>query len=152
MPLRQHWGQHLPSSREADLANPYSQKRHWAVATSVLIVASVGGAIGINFIWLNPVTHLGGNVINSATTQTVTGDAIVYQFGTIQLEITATNGTIETINELQASTSSGWEQSIPLLREAALKAQSADFGNMSGATFVTEAYQKALASAISKLS
>lgn len=132
-------------------ANPFTKKRPWVKSTLVLVVVSVGGALGINFFWLNPVVDLGGTASDATKTQTVTGDAIEYRYGTVQLGITATNGKIETINEIQATATSGWEQAIPVLHDEALKAQKADFGNLSGATYVTEAYQQAFASAISKL-
>ena len=40
---------------------------------------------------------------------------------------------------------------IPILNQEAMKAQSASFGNLSGATFTTDAYKQALSSAMSKL-
>ncbi len=132
-------------------ANPFTKKRPWVTSTIVMIGTSVGGALGINFLWLNPVTDLGGSASDATQTQTVTGNAIEYRYGTVQLEITATNGVIEQIKEVQASASRGWDQAIPVLHDEALKAQKADFGNLSGATFTTDAYQEALASAISKL-
>lgn len=117
-----------------------------------MVLASIGGAFGINTIWLNPKVDTSGTVSTAAKTQTVKGDAIQYRYGVIELEITATNGKIEKIHEIQATASPNWMSAIPVLHDAALKAQKADFGNLSGATFSTQAYQQALASAISKLS
>ena len=116
-----------------------------------MVATSIGGAFGINAIWLNPQTNNSGSAESATKTQTVRSDAIEYRYGTIELEITATAGKIEKITELQATTSSGWQSAIPVLNEEALKSQKADFGNLSGATFTTQAYQQALANAISKL-
>jgi uncharacterized protein with FMN-binding domain len=69
----------------------------------------------------------------------------------IELEVTATAGKIESITELQATASPGFDQAIPILNQEAMKAQSASFGNLSGATFTTDAYKQALSSAMSKL-
>jgi uncharacterized protein with FMN-binding domain len=133
-------------------ANRYSKKRPWITSTIVMVVASIGGAFGINAIWLNPATNNSGSADAATKTQTVRGEAIQYRYGVIELEVTATAGKIEKITEVQATATPGYEQAFPLLNEAALKAQKADFGNLSGATFSTVAYQEALASALSKLS
>lgn len=116
-----------------------------------MIAASIGGAFGINAIWLNPATDTSGSADNATKTQTVKSDVIQYRYGAVELEVTATAGKIEKITELQATTSPGWESAVPILNQEAIKSQKADFGNLSGATFTTQAYQQALASAISKL-
>ncbi len=131
--------------------NRYSKKRPWILSTTIMIAASIGGAFGINAIWLNPNTDTSGSADNATKTQTVKSDVIQYRFGAVELEVTATAGKIEKINELQATTSPGWESAVPILNQEAIKTQKADFGNLSGATFTTQAYQQALASAISKL-
>lgn len=133
------------------MANPYTKKRPWVTSTIVLVIASIGGAVGINNLWLNPSTDLSGSADGTTGTKTVSGDAIEYRYGVVQLEVTATNGKIEKIAEVQATASSGYMQAFPYLNEMALKAQSADFGNLSGATFSSEAYAQALASALNKL-
>jgi uncharacterized protein with FMN-binding domain len=81
----------------------------------------------------------------------VTGDLIDYRYGAIQLEVTATAGKIDSIKEIQASASSGYESVFPLLNEAALAAQGTDFANVSGATYASDAYKEALANTLSKL-
>ena len=141
----------MPSSKDLKLANPHSKKRPWIFSTMVMVAASVGGAIGINALWLNPATDTSGSAAGATKTQTVKGDPVEYRYGVIELEVTATAGKIEKITELQASASPGWDQAIPVLNEEAMKAQSASFGNLSGATFTTAAYQQALSSALSKL-
>lgn len=140
----------MPNSKDL-LANPYTKKRPWVSSTIFLVLASVAGAFGINYLWLNPVSDLSGSADGTTSTKTVTGDAIEYRYGVVQLEVTATNGKIEKINEVQATASSGYMEAFPYLNEMALKAQSADFGNLSGATFSTEAYAQALSSALNKL-
>ena len=130
------------------------QKRNWLGGLLALLSLSVGGAFAINSN-LNPQTA--GTPASTAsstvaTPQTVTGDAIQYRYGVIQLKITETAGKITDLTEVQATTSGpGYEQAIPLLHDAALSASSANFGNVSGATFSSDAYKQALASAISKL-
>lgn len=132
-------------------ANRFTKKRPWILSTIIMVAASIGGAFGINAIWLNPATDNSGSADAATKTQTVKGDAIEYRYGVIELEVTATAGKIEKITEVQATATDSWLAVVPLLNEAALEAQKADFGNVSGATFTTQAYQQALASALSKL-
>lgn len=128
-----------------------NSKRPWKTSTAVLSLLSIGGGLAANYFWLNPETNTSGDAGGATKTQTVTGDAIQYRYGTVQLEITASNGKLESINDLVVETTPGWEEAVPVIHEAAMQAQSADFGNVSGATFTTEAYKQALASALSKL-
>lgn len=140
----------MPNSKNL-MANPYTKKRPWVASTIVMVLASVAGAFGINYLWLNPASDLSGTAGGATGTKTVSGDAIEYRYGVVQLEVTATNGKIEKIAEVQATASSGYMQAFSYLNEMALKAQSADFGNLSGATFSSEAYAQALSSALNKL-
>jgi len=81
----------------------------------------------------------------------VTSDLISYHYGEIQLQVTQTGVKLESIVELTATATSGYEQVFPYLNEAAIQAQGSDFSNVSGATFSSEAYRQALNSALSKL-
>jgi uncharacterized protein with FMN-binding domain len=116
-----------------------------------MVLGSIGGAIGINNFILNPITDTSGSASGATKTQTVKSDVINYQYGVVELEITATAGKLEKINEVQATASNGWETAIPVLNQQALAAQGADFGNLSGATFISEAYKTALSNALAKL-
>jgi uncharacterized protein with FMN-binding domain len=135
-----HWIQLLQNS-----------KRTWKLSTAILSLLSVGGGLAANYFWLNPPTDTSGSAGTATKTQTVTSDVIQYRYGQVELEVTATAGKIEKIVEKQASTSRGWETAVPVLNKAAMDAQGANFGNLSGATFITEAYKQALSNALSKL-
>lgn len=89
---------------------------------------------------------------NTKPDQTVTGDAINYQYGTIQLEVVRTNGKISAVNLVQAGANNGREGAFPYLQKYAVDAQGSNFSNLSGATYTTDAFKQALDSAISKLS
>lgn len=140
----------MPSSKKL-VANQYTKKRPWVTSTVVMVIASVAGAFGINNFWLNPAINTSGSAAGTTDTKTVTGDAIQYRYGVVQLEVTATAGKIEKITEIQATASDGWLEAVPLINQAAMAAQSSDFENISGATFTANAYKEALASALSKL-
>ena len=141
----------MRNSKDPAGNNPHSKKRRWVASTIVMLIGSIGGAIGINNFILNPITDTSGSASGATKTQTVKSDVINYQYGVVELEITATAGKLEKINEVQATASNGWETAIPVLNQQALAAQGADFGNLSGATFISEAYKKALSNALAKL-
>lgn len=141
----------MQSSKQPLARNKYTKKRPWVTSTVVMVLASIAGAFGINNFWLNPAIDTSGSASGTTDAKTVTGDAIEYRFGVVQLEVTARAGKIEKITELQATTTDGWQEAVPLINQAAMAAQNADFANVSGATFTSDAYREALASALSKL-
>ena len=129
-------------------AKPTNKK--WIGGIAALSVVSIAGGFGVNA-WLNPSTGVAGVSGDVVAPQTVTGDLVDYRYGSIQLEVTATAGKIDSIKEVRATASQGYEAAFPLLNEAALAAQSTDFANLSGATYSSEAYKEALANTLSKL-
>lgn len=82
--------------------------------------------------------------------QTVSSDAIEYEYGVIQLELTHQAGTIVNLSVLQGDTSYGRGDTYAALIKATIAAQGTNFGNYSGATFTTEAFRSAVASATAK--
>jgi uncharacterized protein with FMN-binding domain len=82
---------------------------------------------------------------------TVTGDAVQYQFGVIQLSVVRKAGKISAVNVVQGTASAGRDAAFSYLQQYALSAQSSSFANVSGATYTTDAFKQALDSAISKL-
>lgn len=88
---------------------------------------------------------------SAATGGTQTGDPIRYKYGTIQLEVVKSGNSIESINLIQASTKGReWASAPGELVQLALSAQGTNFGNLSGATYTTEAFRAALDSALAK--
>ena len=112
-----------------------------------------------NDIWLNPdqaivaqgASNSSSSTGSSSKTLTGTSDPIEYMFGTVQLKVTQVNGKITAIEELTATATDGREQAFPTLKDAAIQANGSNFGNLSGATYTTDAYKQALDSALSKL-
>ena len=83
---------------------------------------------------------------------TVSGDAIQYRYGVLQVEVVRTNEKISAVNLLQGTASAGRDQAFSYLQQYAIDSQGSSFGNLSGATYTTDAFKQALDSAISKLS
>ena len=85
-----------------------------------------------------------------AQPQTVASDVVEYEYGLIQLELTHQSGTILNVSVLQGDTSYGRGDTYAALINATVAAQGTNFGNYSGATFTTEAFRSAVASATAK--
>ena len=83
--------------------------------------------------------------------KTVTSANISYPFGTVQLSVTRTAGKIAKIDIGSSTATNGRYQAFPVLVQAAISAQGTNFGNLSGATYTTDAFKQALSSAITKL-
>ena len=141
---------------------PLKTKKTGRFATIFLIAASIWGgvAFGIdrNGGWsavfnLTPAVTPGPGPTtpSSSGPATANGDPVNYSYGTIQLSVTRSNGKITKVGLIQAMASAGRDQAFPSLQQAAISANGSSFGNLSGATYTTDAFKQALDSAISKL-
>lgn len=83
--------------------------------------------------------------------KTVDSDPINYKYGVVQIELTATDNKITKIVLLQGDASYGRDAAYAALIDATIQVQGTNYGNVSGATFTTEAFKKAVENAISKL-
>lgn len=131
-----------------------------ALANTTIAVVAIGGGLALTDHYtqssggiaaLFGQTASTGTGATGSTDQTVTGAPIQYQYGTIQLEVVQKSGKISEVNLVQATANAGREQAFPYLVQYALDAQGTSFGNLSGATFTTDAFKQALDSALSKL-
>lgn len=148
----------MHSSNQRRAGSPYTTeripgvKKTWIASTIAIAAVAFGGGVLVDM-WLNPSTSTTpGPTASGNTDMTVTGDAIQYRYGVIQVEVVRKSGKITAVNLIQAQASAGRDQAFPYLTDYAVKAQGSNFGNLSGATFTTEAFKQALDSAISKLS
>lgn len=136
---------------------PYTTERiptrkKWVTSTTTIALLSIAGAIGLD-LWLTGGANLPGvTVAGDKPDQTVTGDAVPYAYGTVQLEVVRQGGKLTAVNLIQADATAGRQQAFALLQQAALDAQGTNFANLSGATYTVDAFKTALESAISKLS
>lgn len=131
------------------------RKTRMAIGNVVIATASIAGGMLIT----NSLTAAqgglfstrAGGTVGAGADKTVQGDAIDYQYGTIQVEVVRSGGKISAVNLLSADATDGRAAAFPSLVQAAIDAQGSSFGNVSGATFTTDAFKLALDSAISKL-
>ena len=84
----------------------------------------------------------------AGTTQS--GSAIRYKYGVVQVKVTKNGSDITAITYLQKSATDGRGAVFPDLVVAAKAANGSNISNISGATFTTDAFKKALDSALAK--
>lgn len=83
-----------------------------------------------------------------AQTRNVPGPAVNTSEGIVQVQVTFQGKKITDVKALRAPNSNPTRMALPLLRESALKAQSADIDTVSGATATSEGYKQSLQAAI----
>lgn len=83
-----------------------------------------------------------------AQTRNVSGPAVNTSEGVVQVQVTLQGTKITDVKALRAPNSNPTRMALPLLRESALKAQSADIDTVSGATATSEGYKQSLQAAI----
>jgi uncharacterized protein with FMN-binding domain len=83
-----------------------------------------------------------------AQTRNVSGPAVNTSEGVVQVQVTFQGTKITDIKALRAPNSNPTRMALPLLRQSALKAQSADIDTVSGATATSEGYRQSLQAAI----
>lgn len=80
------------------------------------------------------------------------GDQIYYRYGSIQLQVTKSGGSLTDVKIITATTRGReWAEVPAQLAAAALAANGTGFANVSGATFTSDAFRSALESALAKL-
>jgi uncharacterized protein with FMN-binding domain len=83
-----------------------------------------------------------------AQNRNVPGPAVNTSEGTVQVQVTLQGKKIIDVKALRAPNSNPTRMALPLLRESALKAQSADIDTVSGATATSEGYKQSLQAAL----
>ncbi len=91
-----------------------------------------------------------GGSTTTPTEVTKTGTSIRYRFGTVQVSVTKTDGKITAVNLLQAGATGGRGQAFDFLVQYTIDAQGSSFGNISGATYTTDAYKQSLNAALAQ--
>ena len=88
----------------------------------------------------------------STADKVVTGTAVSFRYGTVQVQVTVSGGAITDITTLQAPGDGRSGQisqyAVPILQSEALSAKSAQIDLVSGATYTSEAYAQSLQSAL----
>lgn len=79
-----------------------------------------------------------------------TGSAVQYRYGTVQVAVTKSNGKITAVNLLQEGATGGRQAAFTYLADLAVQANGSSFGNLSGATYTTDAFKQSLESALAK--
>jgi len=83
-----------------------------------------------------------------AQTRTVAGPAVNTSEGTVQVQVTLQGNRITDVKALRAPNSEPTRMALPILKQEALKAQSADIDTVSGATATSQGYRQSLQAAL----
>lgn len=81
---------------------------------------------------------------------TKTSDVINYKYGVVQISMTKTDSTITDVTLLQGDASYGRDAAYAALINATIQVQGTGYGNVTGATFTTEAFKKAVDNVMAK--
>lgn len=127
----------------------FSKKNKGILSGLALLAVSINGAL---LLMPHEATASSSQIAANDGPRTAKGDAINYEFGTIQLSVTTESSKITAIDLVQAGANGGREQAFSYLVDYAIEANGTNFGNLSGATYTVDAFKQALESAISKLS
>ena len=84
---------------------------------------------------------------------TYTGDSVNTRFGSVQVSVTISGGSISDVTALKLTDADGRSVQIsnraaPILREEVLASQSATVSNVGGATYTSDAYLQSVQSAL----
>jgi len=105
----------------------------------------------------SPTTTVAPSTTVAATVRSATGPSVNYFFGTLSVKVTASGSTISSVSI--ASLSDGGnprsqsidQQSIPMLIQQVMAAQSSNIQGVSGATYTSEGFYTSLLGALKQL-
>jgi uncharacterized protein with FMN-binding domain len=92
-----------------------------------------------------------------AATRTVTGPSVNYNYGVLSVSVTATGKKITNVGIASLDDGGNFrsqsidQQSIPILEQEALQAQSANIQGVSGASYTSAGFEQSLQSALGQL-
>jgi uncharacterized protein with FMN-binding domain len=92
----------------------------------------------------------------SSSSGTVTGSAVQTRYGVVQVKVTVASGRITDVTAVQLPTDHPRDveisnYAVPILRNEAIAAQSANINTVSGATYTSDGYTQSLQSALDQL-
>lgn len=90
------------------------------------------------------------NPAPNTASATKDGSAVRYQYGTVQVSVTKAGGKITAVNLLQSGATDGRQAAFTYLVDLAVQANGSSFGNLSGATYTTDAFKQSLEAALAK--
>ena len=83
--------------------------------------------------------------------QTIDSDEISYKYGIVQVRVTFSDSEITEVTMLKGEATNGRAEAYAMLIDATIQVQGTNYGNVTGATYTTEAYKAAVENALSKV-
>ena len=84
----------------------------------------------------------------AATSQT--SSTVSYRYGVVQVKVTKKSGKITAVDVLQGTATDGRDAAFPTLVQATIDNNGTNFGNLSRATYTTDAFKRAVNNALAK--
>jgi uncharacterized protein with FMN-binding domain len=81
---------------------------------------------------------------------TLSSDPVTYKYGVVQVSLTKVGEEITDVTMLQGDATNGRAEAYVTLIDATLQTQGINYGNVSGATFTTDAFKKAITNVLKK--
>jgi uncharacterized protein with FMN-binding domain len=135
--------------------------------STIVICATVAGLVGVLSVATGPPggKTKGGNKPSSSGTstttpsgnRTATGPQVNYNYGVLAVSVTVSGSKITNVQIASLDDGGNFrsqsidQQSIPILEQQALQAQSANIQGVSGASYTSAGFQQSLQSALSQL-
>lgn len=83
-------------------------------------------------------------------TRVIDSDEIEYKYGIVQVSVTLSDSQITGISMLKGEASNGRAAAYEMLIDATLQVQGTSYGNVTGATFTTDAFKLAIENVLAK--
>ncbi len=83
-------------------------------------------------------------------TRVIDSDEIEYKYGVVQVSVTLSDSQITGISMLKGEASNGRAAAYEMLIDATLQVQGTSYGNVTGATFTTDAFKLAIENVLAK--
>ena len=77
-------------------------------------------------------------------------DVIEYKYGVLQISMTVLGNEITKVNVIQGDLTNGRKEAYAILTDATVQVQGTNYGNVSGATYTTEAFKLAVENVLGK--
>ncbi|KJK50149.1 hypothetical protein UK23_11555 [Lentzea aerocolonigenes] len=123
----------------SEVAAPETQAQTQAPKTTSAAPKTSGAA---------PTTQQQQQQTQQAQARTVNGPAVNTSEGTVQVQVTLQGNKITDVKAVRAPNSEPTRMALPILKQEALKAQSADIDTVSGATATSQGYKQSLQAAL----
>jgi len=147
----------LPVASAANTANPTDSANSTATPTETSTPTPTATATATPKATTTPTptatkkaSSNGSNSSGSTAATSQTSSTVSYRFGVVQVKVTKKSGKITAVDILQGTATNGRDAAFPTLVQATIDNNGTNFGNLSRATYTTDAFKRAVNNALAK--